>query len=588
MWRRAPRIALAIALAACTSGTPLPLPERTAEAPATGGRVVIAISQDVGTFTGLLASENLSTELSGLIYRSLIRFDPKTAAPIPGLAESFEQSADGRTLTFRLRQGLRWSDGSALTGEDFRFTVEAILRSKKTVRRSTVQDITGAKDFLEGRSPSVEGISISEGTITVRFQNPFCPALISIGTLGVIPRSVFGKYHDPGDITRNIDAAPENDRPTLASGPFRLADRVKGVSLVVERNDLYHGGRPLLDAIEFRVFAGTPAAGTGGPEQGAVAPIRTSTQMIMEAMLAGNADVAELSALERAERDDLRRAPHLEVRSFVGPRYTYIGWNQLRGGKEFFQSRAVRQALAYGLDVDAVLDKVLAGEAVKVLSHTHPLSWAYDPTGLKEYRYDPRRAVEILEEDGWAKGADGIYQKAGQRLSFTLTVPGNATDFVALQREAVQQYGLIGIEVTPEAVEDVPALIKRIQKRDPVYGAEGGRDLDAWIVRWVLTPDPDAYSIFHSSQTRSGSNFSGNRDPVLDRALEDGRTSCSPAARKAAQRAIDQRLNEEQPYRFALAPKSYLVTSKRVVGPDPSSFHSFSYFWNLEQWWIRP
>lgn len=557
------RVVALLSAALLCAGACAPLasvPPSASPGPVPGGRVIAYASADPGTLNPVLTTDALASDLGSLLYRGLLGVDGHTGLPVPGLAARSEVAADGRTLTFHLRPGLRWSDGVELTGEDFKFTVEAVLRSEQSVRKSTFQDIVGAKEFRERRAATLSGISIDGDAVRVRLERAFCPALSFIGGFPILPRHVFSKYTEGA----TFDNAPENTLPAVASGPFILREREPGKRLVFVRNGRYYGDPALLDELEVRILA---------------------TSEMKGALLAGEVEVAQ-SIADPVLRDELRRSGRLDVRSYRGLRYTYIGWNQLRGGKEFFRSKAVRQALAYGLDVDAVLDKVMGGEAVKMLSHTHPASWAYDPSALNEYRYSPQRAEELLKGDGWARGADGVQAKGGQRLAFSIvTFP--SVDIEALLREAVEQYRRIGIEVTP-VLENQPAFFERIQRsRDPVYGAQGGRDVDAIIVRWVLTPDPDAYGIWHSTQT-SAFNFVGYRNAVVDRALEDGRTKCSLEERKAAYRAMDRELNEDQPYRFGLAPNSLVISAKHVQGLEPTTFGgAFGTFWNAERWWVK-
>src|SRR5207248_5782297 len=118
--------------------------------------------------------------------------------------------------------------------------------------------------------------------------------------------------------------------------------------------------------------------------------------------------------------------------------------------KEFLQDKAVRQALTYGLNVQQVVDKVLFGEGVKMSAHTPPVSWAYDPGGLKTYDYDPAKAEQLLRDDGWTKGDDGIYAKDGQKLAFSITTnAGNVIRETFIQ-VAAEQYKQIGADVEPK------------------------------------------------------------------------------------------------------------------------------------------
>ncbi len=305
------------------------------------------------------------------------------------------------------------------------------------------------------------------------------------------------------------------------------------------------------------------------------------------ALKTGEVDVARV---EPKDADDLRRQDHLTLHAYLAPGYTYIGWNQLRGGKEFLQSTAVRQALAYGLDVDQVVDKVLFGEGKRMVAHTPPTSWAYDPEGLNPYAYDPARARALLEADGWTRGADGIYARDGQRLELTMvTNSGNKARETLLQ-VAVEQYRQIGVDVTPRT-ESFEALTDRLGKsRDAVYGDAGGRDFDAAILGWNMGPDADAYGTWHSTQVKGGQNQIGFRDAEVDRALEAGRTICGLPERKQAYKAFNQRLNEEQPYNFGFAANTLLAVNKKVQNVEPGPFPNVQngYLWNLERWWVKP
>src|SRR5207244_6993468 len=132
-----------------------------------------------------------SDVVTNRIFASLISVDANTGEVIPSLAEKFDFSGDGKTLTFTLRDGLKFSDGSPLTGDDFKFTVMATLRSKKTNHKNNVDQIVGAKEYSDGRASDVSGIAVDGKTITVSLVNSFCPALTQIGGTGIIRQRVF-------------------------------------------------------------------------------------------------------------------------------------------------------------------------------------------------------------------------------------------------------------------------------------------------------------------------------------------------------------------------------------------------------------
>jgi peptide/nickel transport system substrate-binding protein len=537
-----------------------------ASAPVAGGRLIVGAIADAKVLNPVLSSDVPSAEVWSRVYESLIRVDPESGQPQPRLAERFEMAPDGTQLTFHLRPGLTWSDGVAVTGDDFKMTAEAVMRSKKSVRKNLFQDIVGARDYAEGKATEIAGITVDGSVLTVKLAKAFCPALTELGLFGIIPRHVFGKYLDPADPSKNIDEAAENNAPVVGTGPFVFAEWRQNDRIVLKKNERFAFGGPYLDEWVYKVH----------PDATAMAA----------ALKTGEIDAARVEPKDVA---GLKEQADLAFYSYLTPGYTYIAWNQLRGGKEFFQNKGVRQALAYGLDTQAVIDAVLLGQGQKVYAHTPPVSWAYDRSGLDEYAYDPARARAMIEAEGYTPGPDGIYQKDGQRLAFEMvTNSGNRVRETLLQ-VATEQYKQIGVEVTPRT-ESFEALSDRVGKgRDAVYGEKGGRDYDAAILGWSMGVDPDAYGTWHSSGVKSGQNQVGYQNAEVDRALETGRTSCGTAERMAAYKTFNQQLSEDQPYNFGFAANTLLFVNKKFQNVQPGPFPNVqnSYLHNVEQWWIK-
>jgi peptide/nickel transport system substrate-binding protein len=531
--------------------------------PKPGGRIILGQTADAKTLNPVTVTDVPSDVVTSRLYTSLLSVDPKTGDIGPGLAEKWDLAADGKTLTFQLRDGLKFSDGSPITGDDFKFTVLATLRSKKTNHKNNVDQIVGARDYISGSADDVSGIKVDGNTITVTLINAFCPALSQIGGLNVIPKSVFGKYIDPSDTSKNLDDAPENTAPTVSSGAFTFKEWVPNDHITLVRNDNYWQ-KANLDEWVAKVY----------PNQDA----------LTAALKVGEVDMAQF---DPKDVQDLQTVNTLQVFKYLNLGYTYIAWNQMRGDKKFFQDKSVRQALAYGLNVDQVVDKVLFGEGVKMVAHTPPVSWAYDPSGLNDYKYDPAKAEQLLQQDGWTRGDDGIYQKDGQKLAFSIvTNSGNVVRETFIQ-VAAEQYKQIGISVEPKT-ESFEALVDRINtSKDPKYGDQGGHDFDAVVIGWSLTADPDMYSIWDSNSTHpSENNYIQYKNPDLDKLIEDSRTHCAQADRKADIKAANLILNEEQPYNFGFAQNVLLGVNKKVQNIDPGPFARQGQA-RPETWWIQ-
>ncbi|MBV9576992.1 MAG: hypothetical protein JO057_00230, partial [Chloroflexi bacterium] len=566
----------ALLLVACApSSAPTPASESDTSAPAVpglsltptpqptpGGRVVVGDMADIKTLNPILVSDGPSDIVTSRMYASLLSVDPKTGEPRPNLAEKFDFSTDGKTLSFQLRDGLKFSDGSPLTGNDFKFSVEALLRSKKSNHNNNVDQIVGAHQYADGTSSDVSGISIDGTTITVNLVNSFCPALTQIGSIQIIPQSVFGKYLDPNDASKNLDDAPENSAPPVSSGAFTFKEWVPNDHVTLERND-YYWQKANLDEWVYRTYA--------------------NQDELTAALKSGDVDLAQI---DPKDLQDVQSDGNIQVFKYQSLGYTFIGWNQERGGKEFLQDKAVRQALTYALDVQPVIDTALSGEGVKMVGQIPPVSWAYDATGLNPYGTDPAYAEKLLQDDGWAKGDDGVYAKDGQKLAFTITTnSGNAMREMFVQ-SAVEQYRQIGISVESQT-ESFDALVDRLnQSKDPQDGDQGGHDFDAVVVSWSLTADPDMYSIWDSNATHAGEgNWINYKNPDLDKAIDDSRNNCALADRKDAFKRANQILNDQQPYNFGFAANVLLGVNRKIQGIDPGPYaHGGQAY--PETWWV--
>jgi peptide/nickel transport system substrate-binding protein len=450
-----------------------------------------------------------------------------------------------------------------LTGDDFKFTVMATLRSKKTNKKNNVDQIVGAQDYIDGKAEDVSGVKVDGKTVTVTLVNSFCPALVQIGNMAIIPKSVYGKYFDPKDASKNLDDAPENTAPPVASGAFKFKEWVPNDHITLVRNDNFWQKANLEEWVH-KVY----------PNQDA----------LTAALKVGEVDVAQF---DPKDAKDMETVSGVKVFKYLNLGYTYIGWNQLRGGKEFLQSKAVRQALTYGLNVDQVVKAVLFGEGVKMVAHTPPVSWAYDTAGMNDYKFDPAKAEQLLQSDGWTKGSDGIYAKGGQKLEFSIiTNSGNKIRETFIQ-VAAEQYKQIGVSAEPKT-ESFEALVDRLNKsQDPKYGEQGGHDFDAIVIGWSLTADPDMYSIWHSSQTHASENNAYMvKNPDLDKAIETSRTRCSQPERKAAIKTANQILNEQQYYNFGFAQNVLLGVNKKIQGIDPGPYARVGQA-APELWWIQ-
>jgi peptide/nickel transport system substrate-binding protein len=281
----------------------------------------------------------------------------------------------------------------------------------------------------------------------------------------------------------------------------------------------------------------------------------------------------------------MQKVDSVQIQKYQSLGYTFIGWNTASPTAVGLADKRVRQALAYGLDIDAVIKEVVFGEATRQVAHHVPVQWAYPSVPLEPYKFDKGKAEQLLKDAGWLKGADGILVKDGKSFNLTLsTSSGNAQRETFAQR-AAEQYRALGINAQPRP-EPFQGLVTKL--------ATGDVTLEATILEWSLLGDVDPYLVWHSSQIPSaatrveGFGFTAFKDAGMDKAIEEARNpsngDCSTAARKKQYEVFNRILNENQPYNFGYSPNLLAASGKTLQNYRPGSY---SAIYNVHEWWIR-
>jgi peptide/nickel transport system substrate-binding protein len=554
---------VAISCSSGPTGTPGGSPTAAAatEKPVPGGNIVVGAISDPKTMQPVIATDTASSAVWSQFYLGLTRTNRETGETEGQLAvEAPKLSSDGLTVTYTLRDNLVWSDGTPFGGDDYKYTVEAVMRSKKTVRKSAVNTIVGAKDYEAGKADSISGIKADGKTIAITLDKVFCPAIAGLGGAGaggILPSAKFKTVWDnkTTDVTKNIDDNPMNDKPTVSMGPFIFKDFTPGVQVTMTKNPKYFRGEPLADQYIIKTYADQTA--------------------IKNALITGEVTYNTVNA---SDFDDLTKNAALSPYRFKSLSYNYIGWNQKSAKAPWLANKSVRQALWYGIDVDTIIKKIVFGYGTKALAHNPPVSWAYDAGGLTDYKLDVAKAKQLLESAGAKMGADNVYRWSdGSPMKMRIeTNQGNNARETILQ-VAQEQYKAIGIQIDP-VLESFNQLLDRT---DP------GTDYEGFIIGWSLGADPDPYSIWHSSQQGKGQfNNVGFTSAAADKALEDNRNGpdCSKAARKTANHTLDVTLNQEAPYTFLYSGDTIGFAQKTLQSFKP---FTFSREWNIETWWFK-
>jgi peptide/nickel transport system substrate-binding protein len=543
-----------------TSPTPA---AAASEKPVPGGRLVVAQVGDPKTYQPVISTDTTSSGAYGWVYQSLTRGNKDTGEPEGNLAVAAPTvSADGLTLTWTLRDNLQWSDGTPFTGEDYRYTIEAVARSKKTVRKSTIQDIVGFADYRDGKTDQMAGITVSPDgkTIAVKLTKVFCPGIQSLGGTfvgGLLPSAKFKQYwnNKSTDASANIDDNPLNNAPPVSIGPFVWVSATPGTEIRYKANDKYFRGKPFIEELIIKNYADTAA--------------------IKAALLTGEVSYAGIQA---ADYEEVSKSELLKGYRFPGDGYTYIGWNAKAAKAPWLADVKVRQALWQGINVEAIYQKIVFGLAARQYGHIVKRSWGYPGDDqYNKYPYDVAKAKSLLESAGAKMGPDGVYRWTdGKSIAMRIeTNSGNKTRETILEI-AVEQYKQIGVKIEP-VLESFNVLLDRT---DP------GPDFEGFIIGWAGVGE-DPYSIWHSSQQgKSQFNNVGYSNPDVDKALEVNRNGpdCSREARKKQLAISEKALNNDAPYTFLYNQDALLFMNKKIQGTAPAAYSTTH---NIEQWWIK-
>lgn len=488
--------------------------------PAYGDTFVEASIANISSLIPNITADQASHAVGDLLYNGLVTLD-RDLRPVGELAESWEFSADCLTLTFRLREDVRWHDGRPFTAADVVFTYEAMIDPRTPSPYKT--------DFA-----SVTRVeALGSHAVQVTYREPHARALLSWGQK-ILPRHLLEPWVRDGKIRE----APQNWSDPIGTGPYRFQELRSGEKIVVVANPDYFAGRPHLSRVVYRII-----------------PSQATIFLELKAL---GVDAASLTAMQFARQTDYPAfAKAYNKFQYPGSGYTYLGFN-LRDPR--FADRRVRHAIAHAINKRDLLEGVVMGLGREATGPFRPGTWADNPH-VASYPYDPARARQLLAEAGWReRNAQGLLVRDGQPFRFELlTNQGN--DERKRVAEIIQAaLRDLGIAVDIRILEWAAFLKEHVRKRR----------FDAIILGWGTSPDPDQYVIWHSSQTGPDDlNTISYANREVDRLLERGRASCKQEERQPVYHRLHQLLAEDQPIIFLYWRDALPVVSSRVHGIDP-------------------
>jgi peptide/nickel transport system substrate-binding protein len=552
--------AIALVVTACqqTGGGGATVTPGASASPTRGGTVVFAIWQEPNTMNPFHGTQTVISVATLPVLEGLVRpdpegnYQPQLAASVPTLQNSGVTLDGSRmTVTYKLKDGITWSDGKPVTSSDVKFTWESLMKDPKVTSREGYDKI----ESIETPDPN---------TAVMRYKEIYAPYLSRFTVL--YPKHVLDGV---ADISTH-----EYSRKPLGTGPFVVTEFKAADSITLERNPNYREkGKPYLDKIILRSVP--------------------SREVAVAQLKAGEVD-GMWNILE-AQIPDLDKEPNVNLIVAASPSVERLEFNIAKPGDPadpnvkhpILGDVAARRALLMATPKEQIIDKILFGKT-KPGTSPAPLGW-YSPKDLKQEGYDRAKARQELDRAGWTIGSDGIRTKGGVRAS--LTIASTSGDKVREQIEQilVDEFKEIGVELR---IRNVPSAVLFGSWSQGAARKRGNFDINMYASSYNIDPHSEVVNRFACKNiptpANSGAGFNYNRfcDPAVDKIIDEAGSTVDPERRKQLYGQVFQRVNDEVLNVWIYNRADIDGFRVNVSGAKAHPWSSIT--WNTQDWFKRP
>ncbi|HYV16365.1 MAG TPA: peptide ABC transporter substrate-binding protein [Conexibacter sp.] len=476
---------------------------------------------DIDSLNPFVAISNQAAEVTSLTLPTLVVYD--NAGQIkPELARSWKISADGKSATFTLASGGKWSDGKPLTADDALWTIRTVLRIPTL--------------NISSYAPSVAGVSSTGPTnLTVRFRTPAANALDQLTLLPIVPRHVWERYAkgDGKQLQTFTDPAP-----IVGGGPFYVRSYRKGQALTLDRNPGYFGPAPHVARIGFAFYSNPDA--------------------LSSAVTHGEVDAAERVQPSGAKKLSSDRLA-VEAPNSLNELFFTIN-SSPRAKHPELRDPLVRQALDLAIDRNRVVQTGYYGFGTPGSSMVPPVMPASHLQAAPT-PFDIARANALLDQAGFKRGADGTRVANGHPMSYDVIVLQDPTGpETATLTILTEDFAKLGIKVRGRVL-DAAAAVTGIFGPGNKYST-----FDFGLLTVSGTVDPTAVLGYQLCASFGVSNFAGYCNPKYDALYAKVGATTDPAARKAQLDQLQQILLNDRPILLVAYAKDVYVHSTAWTG----------------------
>jgi peptide/nickel transport system substrate-binding protein len=482
----------------------------------------VATTQPLDSMNPFNTALVVGFEVFTLNYDLLVNFGPDLE-PVPGFAESWEQSADKLSWTFKIPEGLLWSDGTPATAEDARWTIQLVLDALASEDASLC---LGYIDPYVANSGTTAVSAPDATTLVVTTSHP--DEKILQWYLPILPKHVWGSQ------TLQTICDFTNDPPVVGTGPYQAVEWTPEVSVVFDRNPHFSRQQGAADRVVIQDFA----------DSGTMA----------EALRNGEIDYA--AGLNAEQFEALQGQPDIVTVEGPGNGFTELGFNTYGTGTgntipdggpstPALLDPVFRDALGYAIDKEELVDRVLGGYGDVGTTQVPPFQAVYHVEPETPRTFSIETAAQKLLDAGYELDAQGQrLDKEGNPISLSLVLPDDEI-YIPSAQFIEDWFGQLGIQVSSQTYEDGPLVDLMLP---PEAGAEYKADYDLFIWGWGGDPDPNSLlEIFTCGQIGDSSD-SLYCNPAYDQMFEDQNLAPDIESRQGIVAEMQQIIYDEAPY----------------------------------------
>ncbi|WP_106495922.1 oligopeptide ABC transporter substrate-binding protein [Lentibacillus sp. Marseille-P4043] len=533
--------------------------EADAGEPKKGGNVTFAFTQP---FQGLLERGLYEGEDDDLILNFMTDAFVDTndeLEPVPGMAD-FEVDEENNTVTFTIKDGIKWHDGEPLVAEDMAYAYEVIAHPDyEASRYANVSMIEGAEAYHNGEADSISGIEVVDDKTLVLTLTDIAPNTMS--NLWSYPMP---KHYYEGIAVKDLPESDEVRKNPIGTGPFKVKNIVPGEMVELEKFADYWQGEPYLDGVVYKVIDASLAS--GALENGEVDIMAAPSSQYEEVKALDNVNIYEEASLGF---------------SYIGFKFGHWDKEEKKNimDNEKFQNKKLRQAMSYAIDRQGILDSFSNGLGELIEAPMPPVSWAKaDDSELTTYDYDPEKAKELLKEAGYEDTNDDGFVEDPDGNEFTVNFDSMSGSDISEPRAQyiIQNWQDVGINAKINGgLKEFNLFYDVVENDDP--------SVETFMGAWGLASDPDPTGLWKEDDLWNYARWVNEEsDKLIEKGISD--KAFDREYRKQVYADWQKLVNEELPNIFLYAPVDVYAANKRLQNVHTNSFTSQV---DTHLWWVK-